>query len=85
MTMILIPAAIVAGIGLIAAVILTVASKLMFVPVDERVAAVREVLPGANCGGCGSAGCDDYAAAFGRIRISARLSALWEARKWRLR
>lgn len=66
MTMILIPAAIVAGIGLIAAVILTVASKLMFVPVDERVAAVREVLPGANCGGCGFAGCDDYAAAFGK-------------------
>ena len=64
MTMIIIPAVIVAAVGLIAAIILTIASKLMFVPVDEKVAAVREVLPGANCGGCGFAGCDDYAAAF---------------------
>lgn len=64
MTTIIVPTAIVTGMGLIAAVILTVASKLMYVPVDERVAAIREVLPGANCGACGFAGCDDYAAAF---------------------
>lgn len=62
---IIIPAVIVAVVGLIAAVILTIASKLMYVPVDEEVAAIREVLPGANCGACGFAGCDDYAAAFG--------------------
>ena len=62
---IIIPAVIVAVVGLIAAVILTIASKLMYVPVDEKVAAIREVLPGANCGACGFAGCDDYAAAFG--------------------
>ena len=49
MTTIIVPTAIVTGMGLIAAVILTVASKLMYVPVDERVAAIREVLPGANC------------------------------------
>ena len=36
MTMIIIPAVIVAAVGLIAAIILTIASKLMFVPVDER-------------------------------------------------
>lgn len=65
MSNIIIPAVVVAVIGLIAAVILTIASKLMFVPVDERVAQVREVLPGANCGACGFAGCDDYAAALG--------------------
>lgn len=45
---IIIPAVIVAVVGLIAAVILTIASKLMYVPVDEKVAAIREVLPGAN-------------------------------------
>lgn len=61
---VVLPAIIVAVIGLIAGIILTIASKLMFVPVDERVAAIREVLPGANCGACGFAGCDDYAAAF---------------------
>ena len=63
MESILTPAVIVAVIGLVAGIILTVASKLMYVPVDERVAAVREALPGANCGACGYAGCDDYAAA----------------------
>lgn len=60
---ILTPAIIVAVIGLVAGIILTVASKLMYVPVDERVTAIREALPGANCGACGFAGCDDYAAA----------------------
>lgn len=30
---------------------------------DERVIAVREKLSGANCGGCGFAGCDAFAAA----------------------
>lgn len=61
---IVIPAIIVAAVGLIFGIILTIASKLMFVPVDEKVAAIREALPGANCGGCGFAGCDDYANAF---------------------
>jgi RnfABCDGE-type electron transport complex B subunit len=50
-------------IGLILAILLAVASKFMAVKTDERVALVREVLPGANCGACGFAGCDAYAAA----------------------
>lgn len=61
MQAILIPVIIVAGIGILAGVILTVAAKFMSVPVDERVSDVREVLPGANCGACGFAGCDEYA------------------------
>lgn len=63
MTVVL-PAIIVAAIGLIMGIILTVAAKMMYVPVDETVAAISEALPGANCGGCGFAGCDDYANAF---------------------
>ena len=50
-------------IGILCAVMLAVASKVMAVEVDERVTQVRECLPGANCGGCGFAGCDGYAAA----------------------
>ena len=50
-------------IGIICAVVLAVASKVMAVEVDERIPAVRECLPGANCGGCGFPGCDGYAAA----------------------
>lgn len=65
MSTVVLPAIIVAAVGLIFGIILTVASKLMYVPVDEKIAAIRDVLPGANCGGCGYAGCDDYANAFG--------------------
>lgn len=32
-------------------------------PVDEKEVAVRECLPGNNCGGCGFAGCDALAKA----------------------
>lgn len=55
------PVVLVVVIGLVLAVILTVAAKVFFVPVDETVAKLREELPGANCGACGFAGCDDYA------------------------
>ena len=56
------PVIITVAAGLVASILLTVASKVFYVPVDERVAMVREALPGANCGGCGFAGCDDFAA-----------------------
>ncbi len=54
---------IVSCVGLIAGVGLCAASYFWDTPVDEREAAIREVLPGANCGGCGYSGCDAYAAA----------------------
>jgi Na+-translocating ferredoxin:NAD+ oxidoreductase RNF subunit RnfB len=53
----------VSAIGFLCAVILAIASKIMHVPVDERTEEIRAVLPGANCGACGYAGCDGYAAA----------------------
>ncbi len=59
---ILVPVSIVTGAGLIAGLLLSVASKFFAVEVDERVHKIREVLPGANCGACGCAGCDEYAA-----------------------
>lgn len=62
---ILLPVVIVVVIGLVAGIILTIASKLMYVPIDQLVSDIREELPGANCGACGFAGCDDYAAALG--------------------
>ncbi len=48
-------------VALISAVLLTIAGKIFFVPVDETAAKIRECLSGANCGACGYAGCDDYA------------------------
>lgn len=59
----LIPAAIVAGIGLVAGVGLAIASAVMAVPVDEKAEAIAEALPGANCGACGYSGCPGYAKA----------------------
>lgn len=48
-------------IGCILGLVLSIASKIFYVKVDERVIQIREILPGANCGGCGCAGCDEYA------------------------
>ena len=50
-------------IGAVAALILVIASKYMSVPENEMFPAIRECLPGANCGACGYAGCDGYAKA----------------------
>lgn len=52
---------IVSGLGLACGVMLVIAAKLMAVPVDETETNIRAILPGANCGACGYAGCDDYA------------------------
>lgn len=54
---------VVTGLGLLAAIILVVASKLMYVPSNETAVEIEGVLPGVNCGACGYAGCADYAAA----------------------
>ncbi len=53
MNSILLAVLIVSAIGLIAGVGLAVASVVMAVPVDEKAEAIRECLPGANCGACG--------------------------------
>ncbi len=66
MNSILIAVAIVAVTGLIAGLGLAVASIVMAVPKDEKAEAIRECLPGANCGACGFSGCDGYAAALSK-------------------
>ena len=53
-------------IGLAVGAGLVFAGKKFFVQTDEREAAVRELLPGNNCGACGYAGCDAMAAAIAR-------------------
>ena len=51
------------SIGLIAGVGLGVAAHFMKVEENEKAKALREVLPGANCGACGFSGCSGYAEA----------------------
>lgn len=60
---ILLSVAIVGGIGLIFGCLLTFSSFIFAVEKDERVDKIIEALPGANCGGCGYAGCAAYAEA----------------------
>lgn len=61
---VLIPVLILLGIGVVCAVLLTLAASFLATPSsDEKKEEIRECLPGANCGACGYSGCDGYAAA----------------------
>ena len=53
-------------IGLIAGLILSVASIVFAVPVNETEEALVGVLPGANCGACGFARLFRLCSCFGR-------------------
>lgn len=50
-------------IGFLLGVLLGLFKKIFAVEVDPKVAQIRELLSGGNCGGCGFAGCDAFAAA----------------------
>lgn len=63
MDFILIAVIVLGCIALVSAVILYVCSKKFAVYEDPRIAQVTELLPGANCGGCGFAGCSGMASA----------------------
>ena len=43
--------------GAVFGAVLAIASKVFAVKTDERLPKLIEALPGANCGGCGFAGC----------------------------
>ena len=58
---ILVAIAIVLVISAALGALLAVASKYLAVKEDPRVAEVTKMLPGANCGGCGFAGCSGMA------------------------
>lgn len=60
---ILIPLLILGVLGVLFGVLLGFASKKFAVPQDPLFPKLRDALPGANCGGCGYAGCDAYAKA----------------------
>ena len=63
MNVILTAVIVLGAVGLIAAVVLFFVSKKFAVKEDPRIALVNEVLPGANCGGCGFPGCGGMASA----------------------
>jgi Na+-translocating ferredoxin:NAD+ oxidoreductase RNF subunit RnfB len=50
-----------AGLGILLAVMLAVASKKFYVYEDPRIGEVEDLLPKSNCGACGQAGCRAFA------------------------
>lgn len=60
---ILIPIAVLGGLGLFFAIGLAYASKKFAVKADPRMEKVLDALAGANCGACGYPGCRGYAEA----------------------
>lgn len=59
----LIPVLALGAMGGVFGVLLAIASKIFYVPQDERLPQIVDALPGANCGGCGYPGCSGLAAA----------------------
>lgn len=52
------PILLLTGIAFVAAIVLGISARVFFVDEDPRIEAVANLLPGANCGGCGQAGCN---------------------------
>jgi len=63
MNILIIAVAFMAGVGLVLGIVIGIFARLFRVKSDPRVDLVIELLPGANCGGCGMAGCADFAKA----------------------
>ena len=57
------------GLALLFTITLSVAKTKLHVDVDPRIDRINEILPGANCGGCGAAGC----ASFSRAVVEGKL------------
>ena len=53
-------------LGVMMGVLLSVAAKAFKVEKDEKAEKITELLPGANCGGCGYAGCSALAEAIAK-------------------
>ncbi|MCR5152024.1 MAG: Fe-S cluster domain-containing protein [Prevotella sp.] len=76
MNFILIAVIVLGAIALIAAVVLFVCSKKFAVEEDPRIGQVSELLPGANCGGCGFPGCGGMADALVKAADAGSLEGL---------
>ena len=63
LNLVILSAVLVICMGIILGMTIGIAAKIFEVKQDERIDLVVEELPGANCGGCGFAGCSDFAKA----------------------
>jgi Na+-translocating ferredoxin:NAD+ oxidoreductase RNF subunit RnfB len=60
---IIIPAAILAGIGFVLGLLIYIVSKVFYVEEDPAIEEVVDLLPRYNCGACGHPGCKEMAIA----------------------
>lgn len=67
------PLLIVSGLGLFAGIGLSIATIIFDKPADKKEEALRETLPGINCGACGFTGCEGYAKAMAAEEAGANL------------
>ncbi len=58
---VVVAASVLGGMGALFGIGLSYASRVFEVKADERAVQIRDILPGANCGACGFAGCDAFA------------------------
>ncbi len=65
------------GLGVVIGTALVIASKAFYVYEDPKVLAIDDVLPGANCGGCGLPGCTANAQAIveGKASVNSCVAA----------
>jgi len=65
------------GLGVVIGTALVIASKAFYVYEDPKVVAIDDVLPGANCGGCGLPGCTANAQAIveGKASVNSCVAA----------
>ncbi len=49
------------GMGLLFSVAISIANKKLHVEEDPKIGLIADLLPGANCGSCGYAGCANFA------------------------
>lgn len=70
---ILIPVLVLGALGLLFGIGLAIASKKLAVRIDPRLEKIHGLLPGANCGACGGAGCFGFAESLleGKLPIDA--------------
>lgn len=58
------------GLGVLFGVFLGLAAKKFSVKIDPRIEKIAELLPGANCGTCGQAGCRAFAELLSNNKVS---------------